>query len=174
MLRTAAKYADGIMVSDFVIDHVRKARGIIDESLAASGRSADKFRLNNFWAWHVKKSREAAEREARIWLAVRGTLYPKYLEDVLNAEEAEIVTANITSFIKAYHAKSPDIDGVPEDIVQKLVDRATSASSISDLDKEIERMRQFKAAGLTEIALRIYDDPADSIRLIGERVVPAL
>jgi hypothetical protein len=35
-------------------------------------------------------------------------------------------------------------------------------------------MRQFKAAGLTEIALRIYDDPADSIRLIGERLVPAL
>ena len=105
---------------------------------------------------------------------MRGTLYPKYLVDVLDPEEAAIVTANITSFIKAYHAKSPDIDGVPDEIVQKLVDRATSASSISDLDKEIERMRQFKAAGLTEIALRIYADPADSIRLIGERVIPAL
>lgn len=174
MLRTAAKYADGIMVSDFVIDHVRKARGIIDASLAESGRSPDKFRLNNFWAWHVKESREEAERESRIWLAVRGTLYPKYLEDVLDSDEAEIVNANINSFIKAYHAKSPDIDGVPDEIVRKLVERATSASSIADLDKEIERMRQFKAAGLTEIALRIYDDPADSIRLIGERLVPAL
>ena len=105
---------------------------------------------------------------------MRGTLYPKYIEDVLNADEAAIVNANIAAFIKAYHAKSPDIEGVPDQIVAKLVERATSASSISDLDKEIERLRQFKAAGLTEIALRIYDDPADSIRLIGERVVPAL
>jgi len=30
------------------------------------------------------------------------------------------------------------------------------------------------ASGLTQIALRIYDDPAASIRLIGERLVPAL
>jgi hypothetical protein len=35
-------------------------------------------------------------------------------------------------------------------------------------------LRQFEAAGLTEIALRIYENPADTIRLIGERVAPAL
>lgn len=174
MLRSAARYADGIMVSDFVPEHVRTARAIIDESLAESGRSRKAFRLNNFWAWHVKESAEEAAREARIWLAVRGTLYPKYIDDVLDPDEAEIVNTNISAFIKAYHAKSPDIEGVPGEIVDKLVARATSASSIADLDHEIERLRSFKAAGLTEIALRIYDDPAASIRLIGERVLPAL
>lgn len=174
MLRTAAKYADGIMVSDFVVSHVRTAREIIDQSRADSGLSDRPFRMNNFWAWHVKESAEEAAREARIWLAVRGTLYPGYIKDVLDADEAAIVNANISSFIKAYHAKSPDIDGVPDSIVAKLVERATSASGLSDLDKEIERLRQFKAAGLTEIALRIYADPADSIRLIGERVLPAV
>jgi hypothetical protein len=130
--------------------------------------------LNNFWAWHVKDSQEEAEREARIWLAVRGTLYPEYITDVLDADEAAIVNANISSFITAYHTKSPDVEGVPDSIVAKLVDRATSASSIANLDREIERLQHFKAAGLTEIALRVYDDPADSIRLIGERVLPAL
>ena len=174
MLSSAARYADGIMVSDFVIERVRDARERIDRSLADSGRPAESFRLNNFWAWHVKESQEEAERESRIWLAVRGTLYPKYLEDVLDPDEASVVTANIDSFIKAYHAKSPEIEGVPDGIVRKLVDRATSASSISDFDREIDRMRQFRDAGLTEIALRIYDDPAESIRLIGERLVPAL
>lgn len=174
MLRSAARYADGIMVSDFVPEHVRTARAIIDASLADSGRERDAFRLNNFWAWHVKESAEAAAREARIWLAVRGTLYPGYIDDVLDPDEAKIVNTNISAFIKAYHAKSPDIEGVPDEIVDKLVARATSASSIADLDHEIERLRAFKAAGLTEIALRIYDDPAASIRLIGERVLPAL
>jgi 5,10-methylenetetrahydromethanopterin reductase len=174
MLRTAAKYADGIMVSDFVASHVRSAREIIDQSRLESGLADKKFRMNNFWAWHVKESQEEAEREARIWLAVRGTLYPKYILDVLDEDEAEIVNANISSFIRAYHTKSPDVKGVPDSLVAKLVDRATSASSIKNLDREIERLRQFEAAGLTEIALRIYDDPAESIRLIGERVLPAL
>jgi 5,10-methylenetetrahydromethanopterin reductase len=174
MLRSAAKYADGIMVSDFVVARVRSARGIIDQGIEESGRNPDGFRLNNFWAWHVKESREEAEREARIWLAVRGTLYPEYIEDVLEPDEAAIVNENISAFIKAYQAKSPDIQGVPDRIVSKLVAGATSASGIADLDREIERLRQFEAAGLTDIALRIYEDPAAAIRLIGERVVPAL
>jgi len=174
MLRAAARYADGIMVSDFTIDRVRWAREIIDASLIEAGRSPDTFPVNNFWAWHVKEDAEAARREARIWLAVRGTIYPKYIGDILDEDEAQIVNDNINSFIRAYHQKTHLIDGVPDAIVDRIVDACTSASSIADLDHEIERIQQFKAAGLTQIALRIYDDPAASIRLIGERLVPAL
>ena len=46
--------------------------------------------------------------------------------------------------------------------------------STLELNQEIERLRSFARAGLTEIALRIYANPADTIRLLGERVVPAL
>jgi alkanesulfonate monooxygenase SsuD/methylene tetrahydromethanopterin reductase-like flavin-dependent oxidoreductase (luciferase family) len=174
MLRMAARYADGIMVSDFVIDHVREARAIVDEALREHGRDPRTFPMNNFWAWHVKESREEAEKESRIWLAVRGTLYPKYVVDVLDEDEAAIVNKNINAFIRAYQQKTPVIEGVPEAIIKKLVDRCTSASALRDIDREIERLRQFRAAGLTEIALRVYDNPADAIRTIGERVVPAL
>jgi len=174
MLRAAARYADGIMVSDFTIERVRWAREIIDASLADAGRSSTAFPVNNFWAWHVKEDAEAARREARIWLAVRGTIYPKYIGDILDEDEAQIVNDNIQSFLRAYHNKTDRIDGVPDAIVERIVDACTSSSSVANLDDEIERMQQFKAAGLTEIALRIYDDPAASIRLIGERLVPAL
>ena len=174
MLRAAARYADGIMVSDFTIERVRWAREIIDASLTEAGRSPATFPMNNFWAWHVKEDAEAARREARIWLAVRGTIYPGYIGDILEEDEAQIVNDNIQSFIRAYHQKTHRIEGVPDAIVDRIVAACTSASSVADLDYEIERMQQFKAAGLTEIALRIYDDPAASIRLIGERLVPAL
>jgi 5,10-methylenetetrahydromethanopterin reductase len=174
MLKSAAGYADGIMVSDFVVSHVRWARSIIDESLHAHGRDPARFPMNNFWAWHVKASREAAEREARIWLAVRGTIYPKYVETVLDPDEAAIVNAHTESFIKAYHRKSPDIDGVPDEIVTKLARGCTSASPLAEIDFEIDRLRQFRDAGLTEIALRVYDEPDVAIRTIGEHVVPAL
>ena len=55
---------------------LRWAREQIDPVLDEAGRDRARFPLINFWAWHVKESREAAEREARIWLTVRGTLYP--------------------------------------------------------------------------------------------------
>jgi hypothetical protein len=130
--------------------------------------------MSNFWAWHVKESREEAAREARIWLTVRGTLYPPYIDEVLDADEAAIVNANINAFIRAYNRKSDRIEGVPPGIVQKLVERCTSAAPLAELDREIERLHEFERAGLTEIALRIYENPAETIRIIGERVVPAL
>jgi alkanesulfonate monooxygenase SsuD/methylene tetrahydromethanopterin reductase-like flavin-dependent oxidoreductase (luciferase family) len=174
MLRAMPRHADGIMVSDFVVDHVCRARAAVDGTLREMGRDPRSFPLNNFWAWHVKESREEATREARIWLTVRGTLYPPYIDDVLDPDEAAIVKRNINAFIRAYNRKSDMVEGVPPEIVQKLVDRCTSASPLAEIDREIERLRDFERAGLTEIALRIYEDPAETIRILGERVVPAL
>lgn len=174
MLRSAARHADGVMVSDFVVDHVRWARGQVDEALHAAGRDPAGFPLNNFWAWHVKPTREEAEREARTWLAVRGTIYPKYIGHILDPDEAALVNRNTEAFIRAYQRKSDVIEGIPPEIVRKIVQGCTSACAIDELDGEIERLRRFRDAGLTQIALRIYERPEDTIRLLGERVVPAL
>jgi 5,10-methylenetetrahydromethanopterin reductase len=174
MLRSAARHADGVMVSDFVLDQLCWARGEIDHALVEAGRDPATFPLNNFWAWHVKPTREEAEREARTWLAVRGTIYPKYVGHILDPDEAGLVSRHTDAFIRAYQRKSDVIEGVPEAIVRKLVHGCTSACSIDELDSEIERLRGFRDAGLTQIALRIYDKPEDTIRLLGERVVPAL
>jgi 5,10-methylenetetrahydromethanopterin reductase len=174
MLKAAPRHADAIMVSDFVVDHVRRSRDIVDESLAGAGKDPARFTMSNFWAWHVKETRAEAEREARIWLTVRGTLYPPYINEVLEPDEADLVNRNIGAFIRAYNRKSDAIEGIPPGILSKLSQRCTSACAITDLDQEIERLRSFARAGLTEIALRIYDQPADTIRLLGQRVVPAL
>jgi len=174
MLKAAPRYADGIMVSDFVPAQVRRARAIVDPALRRAGGDAKTFPMNNFWAWHVKESREEAEREARIWLPVRGTLYPPSINEVLDPDEAAIVNKNINAFLRAYNRKSDVVEGVPKEIVQKLVDRCTSASPLAEIDHEIERLREFERAGLTEIALRIYENPEWTIRVLGERVVPAL
>jgi hypothetical protein len=153
---------------------VREARAVIDPVLAECGRVPRAFRLNNFWAWHVKESREEAEREARIWLALRGVLLKRNHKYFMNEADMELVEAKRGAFFDALRRRSPEIEGVPERVIALLVDNLTSCAAVSELDKEIERLRQFQAAGLTEIALRIYEKPADTIRLIGERVVPAL
>ena len=75
---------------------------------------------------------------------------------------------------KAFWTRSGKIDGVPEDIVNKLIAGMSSAGDLSSLDAEIERYRAFAEAGLTELALRLFDDPMDGLKIIGERVLPAL
>ncbi|MBT8445191.1 MAG: LLM class flavin-dependent oxidoreductase, partial [Gammaproteobacteria bacterium] len=174
MLRAASHYADAIMSSDFTPDRIRWAHELIDPGLNERGVDPATFPYNNFWAWHVQENREEAHKEARIYLAVRGTIYPDYIRDVVNEEEAQIVTANESEFLTAYMAKTPEIKGVPEEILTKIVDGGVSASPLSEIEREIERMREFRDAGLTEIALCVYSNPEQAIRTIGEHLVPAL
>ena len=173
MLKMAARVADGIMTSDFTPTRVRWAREIIDPVLEENQRNAAEFPWINFWAWHVKESREEAQREARRYLMARGTIWEPQIHDVVSDEEAAVVAKHYPAFVRAYR-KTSDIEGVPEDIMQKIVDRGVAASSVAEIDREIEKLREMREAGVTGVALCLYDDPADSIRVIGERVVPAL
>jgi 5,10-methylenetetrahydromethanopterin reductase len=175
MLRSAAKYADGIFVGDHTPEDIGRMRAIVDPALAECGRTPAELRFNNFWAWHVKETREAAHREARRWLAIRATPYPDYYyRDILPEDEMQVMFNNRAGILKAFNTGSDVIDGIPADIMARFVDKATSASGLDHLDEEIERLRRFKANGLTDLSLRIYENPEWTIRLIGERVIPAL
>ena len=46
--------------------------------------------------------------------------------------------------------------------------------ALEDLDREIERFRMFGRAGLTEVALRLHDQPMEALEIIGEHVLPKL
>jgi alkanesulfonate monooxygenase SsuD/methylene tetrahydromethanopterin reductase-like flavin-dependent oxidoreductase (luciferase family) len=174
MLGVASKHAAGIMVSDFTPERVRWTRDIINPNLAERSIDQATYPLNNFWAWHVQEDRQEALREARTFLCVRGSIWPDYIDDHVDKDEARIVTENLDAFVKAYQARSGDIQGVPDNVLTKICDSGTSASSIENIGFEIERMRTFRDAGLTEIALCIYSNPEQAIRLIGEHLVPAL
>jgi alkanesulfonate monooxygenase SsuD/methylene tetrahydromethanopterin reductase-like flavin-dependent oxidoreductase (luciferase family) len=174
MLQAAAGYADGIMVSDFTPARIAQVRKLIDPILQRAGKQPDSYPLNNFWAWHVKERAEDAYREARIWLCVRGTIYPDYIHDVVDESEARVVIEHLASFRNAYYSKTPEIEGVPDEIVSKIVSRGTSATSIDNIESEVRRFQEFERAGLSQIALKVYGEPEAAIRTIGEHIVPAL
>lgn len=174
LLKMAPRYADGIMFSDFHLPQLEEAFAVIDAALAKAGRAKSEFRVNNFWAWHVKKDKDAAVREARQWLCLRGMLTRDTTRYFMNEADCEIVEANMGAFFEALRKRTHEIEGVPERIIDLLVENLCSTASVNDIDGEINRLKQFQKAGLNEIALRIYEDPADTIRFIGEAVVPAL
>jgi len=174
MIASSAKYAQGIFVGDHLPAHVERINKVIKEEQASIDRDVPDFRLLNFWAWHVKEDQEAARAEARIWLAMRATPWPQYYHhDILPEEDMQVVYDNIKDINQAFYKRDPNITSVSKDILDRLVDQCSATSAIKDIDHEIERIQRFEAAGLTDIALRIYDKPEDSIRLIGERVMPA-
>jgi alkanesulfonate monooxygenase SsuD/methylene tetrahydromethanopterin reductase-like flavin-dependent oxidoreductase (luciferase family) len=173
MLHMSARYADGIMTSDFTPGRLRWARQIIDPVLQQAGRDKAAFPLINFWACHIKATREAAMAEARLYLMARGTIWDPYIRDVVSADEAAEVARHYPAFVRAYR-KTDKIEGPPRELVDKIVERGVTACAATEIDGQIERFRAMRAAGATGVALCLYNEPADAIRVIGEHVVPAL
>lgn len=174
MMDMATKLADGTMFSDITEALLEETMGHVRSGLERHGRKAGDFRVNNFCAFHIKEDREASFREARREMMLRGWLEEAWYEPLLTAEEARIVAANKTAFLTAYRTKSGDIKGVPPEICAKLVEGLSIAGDRSDIDRHVERLRRFAKAGMTENALRLHDDPAAALHIIGRDLLPKL
>jgi alkanesulfonate monooxygenase SsuD/methylene tetrahydromethanopterin reductase-like flavin-dependent oxidoreductase (luciferase family) len=174
MLRMAGRRADGFLMSDFLVSMCRPAIQLATESLRAHGRDPEHFEINNYWAFHVKEDRQSALNEARSRLVLRGMLGKGYIASFLAPAEVDFVVSHMPAFYRAYHGKSPAIEGVPDVLVEKLVGGLTLTSDLAGLDARMEALHAFKSVGLTHLTLGLHDDPAGAIRVIGERVIPAL
>ncbi|MBT8422156.1 MAG: LLM class flavin-dependent oxidoreductase [Gammaproteobacteria bacterium] len=173
MLRMAGRVADGVMLSDVTLPRMAETMQALNGSLAAHGRDSAPFPVSNLYAWHVKNDRRAAYAEARAKLFVRGMLEDWYIAPFLTPDECAQVEANFAAFAQAYVQNSPVIEGVDDGLVDTLVDNLTFTGTPDDIDRIVAEMQAFYDAGVTEMAIRLYDDPEDSIRLIAERVMPA-
>lgn len=174
MLRMAARAADGIMMSDLPAGPAAAALGTLRTALSAAGRDVAGFPTTVFTAWHVYADGDQARREARRWLLLRGIFRPWLLASFLAPADVELVMASQAAFARAFAAGSDRVDGVPDRVLDALVDHVTVCGPTDRLPAIIEHLRTLRSAGLDAVALRLYADPAASIRLLGREVVPAL
>jgi len=173
MLRMAARRADGIHLSDIPLPLIPDIHQTMATALAANDRTLENFEFNNFWAFHVKADRAAAEREARSRLVLRGMLMPHYIRPFLSEADTQLVRDNMQSFYAAFRNRNEVIPDVPEPIIDTLLKSLTLTCAKNELDAHFGVLHKFADAGLTHITLGLHDDPAEAIRLIGERVIPA-
>jgi len=174
MASLAARIADGMMMSDFTVPMVEEMARIASDARAPGDAVAPAFRISNFFAWHVKADRAQARDEARRYLVLRGILQPQYLLSFLSQEETDFVQQRMPVFWQAWRQQTGEFPGVPDELIDRLIDNLTLTGDLSDIDRLIGELRRFAAAGLTEIALGLHDDPAEGIRQIGRHIVPAL
>jgi 5,10-methylenetetrahydromethanopterin reductase len=174
MLRMAGRVADGVMMSDVTLPRIAESMAELRASLAEHNRESATFPISNLYAWHVKDDRREAQNEARAKLFVRGMLEHWYVSPFLDKQECATVEEKFLAFAKAYAQNSPIIEGVDDALVDKLVDKLTFTGTPADIDRFIGELLEFRAAGLTEFAIRLYDKPEESMHLIAERVMPAM
>ena len=116
--------------------------------------------------WMLSLMNQEKEQYAR--------LRDKYFAPFLDADELKIMRDHEQDFLNAFLRGSDVIENVPPELVKKMIENISFVGGLDQIDSAIDTLRQFADAGLTEIALRVHDDPADAIRLIGEKVAPAL
>ena len=174
LLHVVAEQADGVMMSDVQPAMFPNHMPHLRDGLGKANRDLARFRISNFLAWHVKPDPEDSYREARRELIIRGWLERPWLEPFLEPEEVALVEEHKGAFLKAFRNRSGEIQGLPPDIVQTLVDELSLAGGPDSVERHIDRLNRFAAEGFTEMAVRIHDDPGDAIRMLGEQVLPAL
>jgi 5,10-methylenetetrahydromethanopterin reductase len=174
MTRMAAGVADGTMLSDAPLGRMPEVMGWIRAGLEAGGRRREDFRINNFMAWHVKRDRAASIAEARREMIWRGFLLPWFTEPFLGAETAKFVEEKKPAFLKAFFTRSPQVEGVPEPVMEQLVRHLTLAGDLTEIERIAADIHALGEAGLDEVALRLHDEPEEGLRLIGEHLLPAL
>jgi hypothetical protein len=153
------------------------AAAIEEVKVGAAKREPDMgpLRTNTFWAWHLKRDRAEGYRESRRELAWRAIkLQKELIMQCLDESEAQLVRDNYQNFVAAWFDRSGNVKGVPESIPNRLCEYFTSTGGLEDLDREIERFRMFGRAGLTEVALRLHDQPMEALDIIGQHVLPKL
>jgi alkanesulfonate monooxygenase SsuD/methylene tetrahydromethanopterin reductase-like flavin-dependent oxidoreductase (luciferase family) len=176
MLTMAGEVAGGVMLSDVPIGKMSEVLSSVDKGLAKSGRlrSCESFPISNFFAWHIKGSEAESIAEARRELVWRGVLQKWYTEPFLGAEQAEFVEANFDAFLNAFYQGNSDIEGVPEDIIQALVNNLTFSGGLDAIPRVARHIQSFAEKGLDSITLKIHENPAEAIRIIGEHLIPVL
>ncbi len=174
MVAMATALADGIMLGDMTPRRLEECLQRIAAGLAAAGRQRSDVRVSSLVAWHVKADAADSMAEAREQLALRGMLEGWYIDSFMEPDEVALVQQHLPAFFRAYKSRSPRIDGVPDVILDKLVENLTFSGGPASVDRHIERLRDMQVAGLTDVALKLHRDQAAAIHLIGAQVVPAL
>ncbi len=174
MLRMSARASQGIMMSDLAPSLAAPAVSAVRGHLAEFGRNADDFRFNNFMAWYVYDDLAEARHEAKRWMGFRAIFREYMMREFMSEEDFAVIMRFIPEIYAMAAADADSVEGLPDRLLDDCVDNLTLTASTDDMEPVIEHLLELKAAGCNEISLELKKHQAHGIKLIGERVIPAL
>lgn len=174
MLRMAAKTASGVFMSDLSVTLAQNAINSVHEVRTDANLATEGYRFNNFMAWYVYDDPAEARHEAKRWIGFRALFREYMMSEFMNPDEFQQILNHIPQ-IYAMAAKDEDsVDGLPDELLDRCVDKLTLTGGLNDLDRIIEHLLEFKAIGVTHTTIELKKHQAHGIKLLGERILPAL
>ena len=174
MLRMAAKHADGVFMSDLSITLASNAIDTVFSRMDELGRPKNDMRFNNFMAWYVYDNLAEARHEERRWIGFRALFREYMMREFMTEEEFAIIMSRIPQIYAMAPKNESSVEGVPDELLDLCVDKLTLTSTPDNLDGIIEHLLEFKAAGVTHTCLELKKHQAQSIKILGETILPAL
>jgi len=96
------------------------------------------------------------------------------MKEFVSDDEFQLLLEHMPAIYDMAPNNVDSVDGVPDELLDRCVDKLTLTGSPDDLDRIIEHLLEFKALGVTQICLELKNHIAHGIKLLGERVIPAL
>ncbi len=174
MLRMAARAADGIFMSDLSVGLATNAIKAVHDRQQEIDRDSSGFRFNNFLAWYVYDDPVEARFEARKWLGFRAMFREYMMKEFVSDDEFQILLKHMPEIYAMAPRNVDSVEGVPDELLDRCVDKLTLTGGMDELDRIIEHLLEFKAIGITEICIEMKKHQVQGIKLLGERVIPAL
>jgi alkanesulfonate monooxygenase SsuD/methylene tetrahydromethanopterin reductase-like flavin-dependent oxidoreductase (luciferase family) len=174
MLRMAAKAADGIFMSDLSPGLTKGAMDAVHDRMAEIGRDPTGFRFNNFMAMYVYDDLAEARHEARRWIGFRAIFREYMMREFMDADEFQQILDHIPEIYAMAPKNESSVAGLDDELLDRSVDHLTLTGTPDDLDGIIEHLLEYKELGVTEVCIELKTRQEYNIRLIGERILPAL
>jgi len=174
MRRMAAKYADGVFMSDLSVTLATETIDSVFGRMDEINRDKTGMRFNNFMAMYIYDDLAEARHEARRWIGFRALFREYMMREFMSPEEFEVIMAHIPEIYAMAPKNESSVAGVPDALLDKCVDNLTLTGTPDDMDHVIEHLLEYKAIGVTEVCIELKKHQAQSIKLLGEKVIPAL
>jgi alkanesulfonate monooxygenase SsuD/methylene tetrahydromethanopterin reductase-like flavin-dependent oxidoreductase (luciferase family) len=174
MLRVGANTADGMFTSDLSVKLMKDAIDTVHERMQEVGRDAAGFRFSNFLAWYVYEDADEARHEARRWIGARALFREYMMREFMSEEEFSTIMDHMPGIYAMAVNDLDSVDGIPDSLLDLCVDKLTLTGHVSELDRIIEHLLEYKQIGATQVCIELKKHETHSIKLLGEQVLPAI
>ena len=112
--------------------------------------------------------------EAKRWIGFRALFREYMMREIMSEEDFAIILDHIPQIYAMAPKNESSVEGVPDRLLDLCVDKLTLTGGIDELDRIIEHLLEFRDLGVTEICLELKNHQAHGIKLLGERILPAI
>ena len=92
----------------------------------------------------------------------------------MSEEDFQIILDHIPQIYAMAPKNESSVEGVPDRLLDMCVDHLTLTGTPDNLDPVIEHLLEFRDIGVTEICLELKNHQEHGIKLLGERILPAI